>query len=127
MIVAESHDFEGFTPGTIAVPPIQYDHVEQLRTALNAVRAANGDPALSWPQLLVGANTAPTPGHNVGIYAAHIRALRSEVTAALGRLCPAGSSCGFATQPSFTDPTLTTSPPVFIKAIHFTQLQDVVR
>ena len=94
--------------------------------AVNALRAAHNDLPLSWSQILQ-ADPAPAPGHNVVIYAAHIRSLRNQFASALWNLCPAGVSCAFPTAPSFSDPNLTSSPPVPIRAVHFTELQNVTK
>ena len=93
---------------------VNFDHFEQIRTAINAIRAAQNSPALTWRQILdaAGFPNIPVPGHNAGIYAAHILALRSAMTAAL--------SAVQITDSAYTD-SLTSPTP--IKALHITQLQ----
>ena len=59
-----------------------------------------------------GYSSIPVPDHNVGIYAAHILALRSAMIAAL--------SAVQITDAAYTD-SLTS--PTAIKALHITQLQ----
>jgi hypothetical protein len=69
-----------------SVTVVNFDHFEQIRTAINAIRGAQNSPALTWRQMLEAAgfpNGIPVPDHNAGIYAAHILALRTAIDAAL--------------------------------------------
>jgi len=94
---------------------VAFDHFEQIRTAINAILAAQNGAALTWRQILdnAGFPGIPVPDHNVPIYAAHIRALRSAMDAALANVQVATAA--------YTD-SLTSPTP--IKALHITQLQQ---
>jgi len=94
---------------------VAFDHFEQIRIAINAILAAQNGAALTWRQILdnAGFPGVPVPDHNALIYAAHIRALRSAMDAALGSVQVATA----AYTGSLTSPTP-------IKALHITQLQQ---
>lgn len=103
-----------FTPVTVGTN-VNFDQWEQLRTALNALRVANGDSALSWTQLLPP--SVPEPALATEVRRAHLEALRSQFTGALESLgMPA---------PGYTNPNLTTEP--LIRAVHVTELQERVK
>ena len=104
-----------FTALQANVTTVAFDHFEQIRTAINAILAAQVGAALTWRQILdnAGFPGIPVPDHNVPIYAAHIRALRSTMDAALANVQVATAA--------YTD-SLTSPTP--IKAIHITQLQQ---
>jgi hypothetical protein len=109
--LATTMTFAALQPNTIVV---NFDHFEQIRTAINAIRAAQNNPALTWRQILdaSGYTTIPVPDHNVRIYAAHILALRNAMTAALAAVQ--------ITDSAYTD-SLTS--PTAIKSWHITELQ----
>jgi chitodextrinase len=87
---------------------IKAAHVTELRTAVNAVRAAAGLTAASWTDSsLTG----------VDVKATHINELRSNLDAALSVL---GLSTG-----SYTDTLTANVTP--IKAVHVTELRDRVK
>ena len=108
--LATTISFISVTSGTT----ITFGQIDQLRTAVNAVRAANGWAALDWSSMI----SAPTPVPAVGVqvYGAHIMALRAKMDEARGALLG-------GTQPAYTDPTLPGTPRVAIRAIHVTELQ----
>jgi YD repeat-containing protein len=98
------------------VTTVAFDHFEQIRTAINAVRGANNAAARSWRDILNDSNypqSIPTPDHNVGIYAAHILALRNAMDTALAMVQVATSG--------YTD-SLTSPTP--IRKVHITDLQQ---
>src|SRR5204862_299253 len=94
--------------------PILFAHFDQIRTAINSARTANGDAALTWRQMLDNAGYVSIPVPAVGevIRATHLLALRRAMDLALTAV--GVSSSGYADD--FTAPTL-------IKAVHITQLQ----
>ena len=118
---ASNNDLEStlsFT-GVSANMTISYSHFSELLSAVNAVRAAWGDPAFSWADVLntstnpcgyVTVSTIPAPG--AIIYAAHLMRLRCAMNNALIR---AG-----ITATGYTDPDVTG---LVIRAIHVTELQ----
>lgn len=91
-------------PGVTVVKAI---HLTELRTAVNAVRAAAGLAAYAWT------DSSPT---GVPIKAIHINELRTAITQAL-------TAIGKGT--AFTDPTLTAGMP--IKAVHFQELRNYTK
>jgi chitodextrinase len=95
-------------PLTVGVTIIKKDHVLELRTAVNAVRAAAGLSAASWT------DTSLT---GVVVQAVHISELRSNLDGALSAL---GLSTG-----GYTD-TLTPGSTI-VKAQHVTELRDRVK
>jgi hypothetical protein len=88
---------------------IQAIHITELRTRINAVRAARGLSSFSFTDASLS---------GVLIKAIHITELRAALTEAF---TAAGRSA-----PSFTDPALTTGS-IFIKAAHINELRDAVR
>jgi YD repeat-containing protein len=96
---------------------VAFDHFEQIRTAINAILAAQNANAvpLSWQTILsnAGYTNVPVPDHNARIYAAHILALRNAMTAALSGVQIADSA--------YTD---SLSSPTVIHTYHITQLQQ---
>lgn len=82
-------------------------HLTEIRTAVNAVRAAAGLSLMSW--------TDPNPA-GIAVKAVHITQLRSALAAALSAL---GKTA------AFTDPTLTPGMP--IRAVHFQELRNLVK
>lgn len=92
-------------------------HLEELRIALNALRAANSMTALalSWADLLAGTGV-PAPGPGVGIYRKHVEVLRSNFNATLQQLLEVSS------MPNYTNPDLVAEPTV--RAIHLTEIQE---
>ena len=95
-------------PLTVGVTIIKQDHVLELRTAVNAVRAAAGLSAASWT------DTSLT---GVVVQAVHISELRSNLDGARSAL---GLSTG-----GYTD-TLTPGSTI-VKAQHVTELRDRVK
>src|SRR5207253_2490699 len=85
---------------------VSFSQFEELRSGMNAIRAAWGDVALSWPDILnqnvnscsYGTVSAvPMAGQDV--YAAHLIRLRCAMDNALAR--------GGVTRGAYTDPDLT--------------------
>ena len=114
--IANTLTFTGVTTNAA----ISFMHFEQLRTSVNAVRAAWGDAALSWSDILntsmnpcAYGTVATLPASGAVVYAAHVMRLRCAMDNALTR---AG-----ITPWSYTDPDLTNH---FIRAIHVTDLQQ---
>ncbi len=104
-----------FAPLQANVTTIAFSHFDQIRTAINAIRAAHGDGALTWRQILDLSNytSVPVPASNERIYTAHVLALRNAMNAALTNLqVPA---------PAYTD---SLALPTLIKALHITELQQ---
>jgi len=103
-----------FTDPTITagVTPIKLAHFDQLRTAVNAVRALTGGtlPPFSF--------TAPTPATNVTIRAVHMNDLRNALT-------PARSALNLPPQ-NFTDTTITPGS-TGVKAAHINELRSGVK
>jgi hypothetical protein len=99
------------------VTVVNFDHFEQIRTAINCILTAQNGAAspLTWQQILsnAGYGNAPIPNHNAGIYAAHILALRYAMTTALGGVQ--------ILDPGYTD---SLASPTMIKTYHITQLQQ---
>ncbi|MGA8808309.1 MAG: hypothetical protein WB973_10565 [Thermoanaerobaculia bacterium] len=110
-----------FTPLQSLSTTVQFAHLTELLNGLNAVLAASGPTQLSWQNIhdrYVPSHPTelfPLPAANGPICAAHLKALRSEMTAARQAL-------GVAAFP-YTD-ALTTTPATPVKAIHFRDLQD---
>ena len=101
-----------FTVIAANITIVDDSHWHELLGALNAVRAANGDAALTWAGILPAGVPAPATG--VTIRAAHLDALRQRFTSALQALgMPA---------PPYTNPNLATEPKV--RAVHVTELQQ---
>jgi hypothetical protein len=88
---------------------VKAQHFDQLRQAVNAVRAAAGLSVASWtdPSLL-----------GVVIRAVHLQELRD-------RLSPALTMLGFSA-PSYTDTTLTVGS-TLVKKVHIQELRDYVK
>jgi hypothetical protein len=105
-----------FTP-VVSGGVINRTHINELLTAVNLVRAANGSPPVTWSAILPGGVAEPPAAGQAttGVYAAHITSLRAQMDAALAAL-------GIALTP-YTDPQTLT----FIKAVHFTDLQARIR
>ncbi|MBV9071727.1 MAG: fibronectin type III domain-containing protein [Acidobacteria bacterium] len=110
-----------FAPLQSFVTTVQFAHLTELLNGLNAVLAASGSTQLSWQNIhdhyapSHPTELFPLPAANGPICAAHLKALRIEMTAARG-------FAGVAAFP-YTD-ALTTTPPTPIRAIHFRELQD---
>ena len=104
-----------FTAIQANVTVIAFSHFDQMLTAINAVRAANHDPGLSWREALDegGFPDAVVPASNVVIKAAHLVALRKAMDRALGAVL-------VPTAP-YTD-SLTT--PTLIRRVHIIELQQ---
>lgn len=99
-----------FTPVAI-LDEISRVPFNELLTALNAMRAAAGWPAVTWQQILPASVQAPE--FNVEIQAAHITSLRREMNNALQALG------------AFVPPFLDSDPYLQeIKAQHVTELQQ---
>jgi hypothetical protein len=92
-----------------------FSQFDQVLTAINDVRAANNDGALTWRQILDQASyqSVPVPASSVVIYAAHVLALRRAMDGALGNV----QVPTVAYTDSLTSPTV-------IKALHIIQLQQ---
>src|SRR5205085_392820 len=105
-----------FTP-VVSNGIISRTHINELLTAVNLVRAANGSPPVTWTAILPGGVPAPPADGQptTGIYAAHITSLRTQMDAALTAL-------RIPLTP-YTDPQTLT----FINAVHFTDLQARIR
>jgi hypothetical protein len=69
--------FFGVGTGT----PVTAAITEQLLTALNALNAASGRPAVSWANILPAG--VPAPASGVGIYAAHVMSIKNAMGTAL--------------------------------------------
>jgi len=97
------------------VTTVSFNQFDQILTAINAVRMAHNDGALTWRQVLdqAGYQSVPVPASNGLVYAAHVLALRNAMNAALANVQVATSV--------YTDSL--TSPTV-IKALHIVQLQQ---
>jgi len=95
-------------PLVAEVDVVRAVHLTQLRTAVNAVRAAAGLAAATW--------TDSSPA-GVAIKRVHITQLRSALTPALTAL---GKS-----SPSYTDASLTTA--TVVKAVHFQELRNLTK
>ena len=110
-----------FTPLQSLSITVQFAHLTEMLNGLNAVLAASGPTQLSWQNIhnryapSHPTEFFPLPAANGPICAAHLNALRIEMTAARGAL-------GVGAFP-YTD-ALTTTPPTPVKAIHFRDLQD---
>ena len=96
-----------FVDPTLSGVPVKAQHLAQLRTAVNAVRALNSLGAFSF----TGAASSGTV-----IAGLHVAQLRQAVDEARGPL-------GFSTA-GYTDASLTS---VVVKAVHFTELRDRVK
>jgi YD repeat-containing protein len=96
--------------------PVGVAQFEQLRAALNAVRAASGAVPVQWSDILQGSPPPPAPAVGVVIRGEHVMALRRSMDQALSWL-------GIAAMP-YTDPTLPGSPALRIRAIHVTELRS---
>ena len=101
-----------FTPIVANITVADDSHWHELLGALNALRAANGNTALTWAGILPAGVPAPAAG--VTIRAAHLDALRQRFTSAL-------QAFGIASPP-YTNPNLAAEPKV--RAIHVTELQQ---
>lgn len=103
-----------FTPLIPGQTIIAASHFEELRSAVNAVRAANGTAAASWSSILPGGVPAPAPG--VLILAQHLVSLRLAMSSARTDL-------GFPAL-GYTDE----SPlGVLIRAVHMTEIHGGVQ
>jgi hypothetical protein len=87
---------------------VKATHINELRTAVNAVRVTAGLAQAAWTDLAL---------QGVHIKALHITELRQNLNQALQVL-------GFAA-PSYTDPTLTSG--VTLKKVHVKELRQVLR
>jgi hypothetical protein len=108
-----------FSQLTAQTTTVSLEHFTQLLKAVNAVRAANGDPALQWTTSGFLQGAVPPPAVGELVYGEHVLALRRAMNAALGAL-------GLP-QPTYTDPNLPGTPAVAIRAIHLTELQQVTQ
>jgi hypothetical protein len=93
------------TPGN----QVNFSDIEQIRTLVNAIRAARGSSALTWTSILPAGVSPPAVG--AMILGSHITSLRTAMDAAL-------ASHGVPT-PAYEDPVLT-----LIRARHLQQLQE---
>jgi Ig-like domain CHU_C associated len=95
---------------------VAFSHFEQIRTAINLIRAARGDGDLGWAQLLqqAGYANAAVPAQNGLIKAIHLLALRDGMNKARAAVA--------LPSPGYTDSNVTTSTP--IRAVHLTDLQQ---
>ena len=91
------------------VTHIAFSHFDEVLTAINAIRLANGDGPTSWTTI-----TTPVPAFNVVIYGAHMQALRTAMTSALANVS--------VTAPGYTDSLVPGVTP--IKAQHIIELQQ---
>jgi hypothetical protein len=92
--------------GTTVVKAI---HITELRSRINAVRAARGLPAYSFTDPTLTAGTTVINGVHVG----ELRTAISEAYTAAGRSAP-----------TFTDPTLDST--IAVRAVHITELRNAV-
>jgi hypothetical protein len=79
--------------------PISFAITQELLTALNALNAASGRPAVSWASILPAG--IPAPASNVRVYAAHVMSIENAMGAAL-------DAVGVARPPG---PNVTTNSP----------------
>ena len=95
---------------------IAFAHFDQIRLAVNSIRAAHGDPDLSWRQILDhgGYSSGIEPGQGSLIDAVHLLALRDAMN-------KARAAVGVPAATSYTD---TLSMPTPIRATHLTELQQ---
>jgi YD repeat-containing protein len=101
---------------SVANTTITFAQFDQLRAAVNAVRAASGAASVQWVDILQGSPPPPPPAVNVVIYGEHMMALRRSMDQALAWLSIAATP--------YTDPTLPGSPRVVIKANHVIELRS---
>lgn len=109
--IATTMTYATITP---RVTVVTFSQFEELRAAVNAVRAVSGGAPVQWTDILQGSPAPPAPAQNVRIYAEHILALRRTMDQARAAL-------GLPT-PSYTDPNLNST--VAIKATHITELRS---
>jgi hypothetical protein len=100
-----------FTDSTLVaqVTPIKAIHITELRTRINAVRAAHGLGAFSF--------TDPTLDSTIPIKVLHIAELRAALVQAY--------EAAALSPPAFTDPVLTVGVTP-VKAVHITELRAAV-
>ncbi|HEX9983810.1 MAG TPA: hypothetical protein VGF69_11140 [Thermoanaerobaculia bacterium] len=95
---------------------VSLSHFTELLTAVNAARATNGWPAVTWSQVLP--SNVPAPSTGVVIAAAHMEALRRSLFDAL-------SALGVPTTPYTSSPL---DPGRYlVKAQHIVELQQRVQ
>jgi hypothetical protein len=97
----------GYTPISVG-SVVAYAHVEEIRTAINAIRNAAGLTALSWADFLPG---SPPPMVNGVIRRIHLLALRDRMDEAI-------ATHGLPT-PAYEDAT-----PTLIRFRHMQQLRE---
>jgi hypothetical protein len=107
LTVSQSFTDDPLQAGVTAAKAV---HITELRTRINAVRAAHGLGAYSWSESTL------TPG-TTAVRAAHVTELRTALQAAYAA---AGQ-----TAPTYTDPTLTAGA-TGVKAIHIAELRAAV-
>jgi hypothetical protein len=93
-------------PAITATTTAKLAHINELLSAVNAVRTLAGLPAIAF--------VAPAPAASGIVRATHIASLRTGLTAARTALA--------LSTVSYTDPTITTATTV--KAVHVTQLRN---
>ena len=94
--------------------PLLFTHVNELLSAVNAVRAAGGAAAVSWSQIVPAG--VPIPAAGVKDYASYISSLRATMDNALQVLLLPTSA--------YTDPNPAGAP---IRAVHISEVQDRAR
>jgi YD repeat-containing protein len=97
-------------------PPVAATHFEEIRTAINALRAVFGLGQKAWSVILPAG--VPAPASNVPILAQHITSLRSAMNSARGDLQLPLLAFG-------NDPSVTNTTP--IRLVHITDLQAGVK
>ena len=108
------NDYVSDPPTHAVVTLISSAHFDELLAGVNALRTANGWAGVTW-QAILPANMPPPVAGSV-VYAAHIRALREQMTLAL-------SGLGVPTV-GYDDPDLDAAT---IKATHVEQLRGATR
>ncbi len=112
--LATTMSFTGIQGDNVMV--VAFSHFDQIRTAINHIRAARGDADLGWPQLLqqAGFENAPVPAQNALIRGIHLVALRDGMNKARAAV----------QLPNlwYTDSTISTS--TRIQAVHLSELQQ---
>ena len=104
-----------FSPVVAGATTIQSAHFDELLSAMNLVRAANGASSLTWTAILPAGIPAPAPG--VVVYRDHLTSLRAQMDAARQAL-------GIATS-GYTDPVVDTTVP--IRALHILELRSATQ
>jgi YD repeat-containing protein len=102
-----------FTPLVAGVTEVEASHMEELLSAVNAVRSVNGTGPTTWSAILPAG--VPAPAVSGDVLAQHILSLRTAMNSARTAL-------GFPAL-SYTDPTLTD---VEIRVIHQTEIRGGV-